>query len=254
MPSESNPAVEEVITSLCARAPQDRTICPTDAARAFAEARREDELGWRSHLGEVRRAAVKLALEGKLVIYRKGKVVDPADFRGVYRLGAPSAAKATINSRMTGEATSQMKERDPRVKIAVADPMGAALYSYYTTGELKSAGSSVTEGIGQGRVTANLEGAPVDFAFQISDEEALPIIFDLVVEEGLLLGGSSGVNIAGAIRLARELGPGHTIVTILADSGARYASKLFNPAFLRSKNLPVPAWLDTQGRAPQVFV
>src|SRR5208337_1708688 len=138
--------------------------------------------------------------------------------------------------------------------IALADPMGAALYSYYTTGELKSAGSSVTEGIGQGRVTANLEGAPVDFAFQISDEEALPIIFDLVVEEGLLLGGSSGVNIAGAIRLARELGPGHTIVTILADSGARYASKLFNPAFLRSKNLPVPAWLDTQGRAPQVFV
>ena len=147
-----------------------------------------------------------------------------------------------------------LKERDPRVKIAVADPMGAALYSYYTIGELKSAGSSVTEGIGQGRVTANLEGAPVDFAFQISDEEALPIIFDLVVEEGLLLGGSSGVNIAGAIRLARELGPGHTIVTILADSGARYASKLFNPAFLRSKNLPVPAWLDVHGRAPQVFV
>ena len=147
-----------------------------------------------------------------------------------------------------------LKERDPRVKIAVADPTGAALYSYYTTGELKSAGSSVTEGIGQGRVTANLEGAPVDFAFQISDEEALPIIFDLVVEEGLLLGGSTGVNIAGAIRLARELGPGHTIVTILADSGARYASKLFNPAFLRSKNLPVPAWLEAQGRAPQVFV
>ncbi|HKN27386.1 MAG TPA: cysteine synthase A [Roseiarcus sp.] len=147
-----------------------------------------------------------------------------------------------------------LKERDPRVKIALADPPGAALYSYYTTGELKSSGSSITEGIGQGRVTANLEGAPVDFAFQISDEEALPIIFDLVVEEGLLLGGSTGVNIAGAIRLARELGPGHTIVTILADSGARYASKLFNPAFLRSKNLPVPAWLEAQGRAPQVFV
>ena len=147
-----------------------------------------------------------------------------------------------------------LKERDARVNIALADPMGAALYSYYTTGELRSSGSSVTEGIGQGRVTANLEGAPVDFAFQISDEEALPIIFDLVVEEGLLLGGSSGVNIAGAIRLARELGPGHTIVTILANSGARYASKLFNPAFLRSKNLPVPAWLEAQGRAPQVFV
>jgi cysteine synthase len=147
-----------------------------------------------------------------------------------------------------------LKERNPRVNIALADPMGAALYSFYTTGELRSSGSSVTEGIGQGRVTANLEGAPVDFAFQISDEEALPIIFDLVVEEGLLLGGSTGVNIAGAIRLARELGPGHTIVTILADSGARYASKLFNPAFLRSKNLPVPAWLEAQGRAPQVFV
>ena len=147
-----------------------------------------------------------------------------------------------------------LKERDPRVKIALADPMGAALYSYYTTGELKSSGSSITEGIGQGRVTANLEGAPVDFAFQISDEEALPIIFDLVVEEGLLFGGSTGVNIAGALRLARELGPDHTIVTILADSGARYASKLFNPAFLRSKNLPVPAWLEAPGRAPQVFV
>jgi cysteine synthase len=147
-----------------------------------------------------------------------------------------------------------LKERNPRVKIALADPPGAALYSYYTTGELRSSGSSITEGIGQSRVTANLEDAPVDFAFQIPDEEALPIIFDLVVEEGLLLGGSTGVNIAGAIRLARELGPGHTIVTILADSGARYASKLFNPAFLRSKNLPVPAWLEAQGRAPQVFV
>ena len=146
-----------------------------------------------------------------------------------------------------------LKERDPRIKIALADPMGAALYSYYTTGELRSSGSSVTEGIGQGRVTANLEGAPVDFAFQIPDEEALPIIFDLVVEEGLLLGGSSGVNIAGAVRLARELGPGHTIVTILCDSGARYASKLFNPTFLRSKNLPIPAWLEAERRAPESF-
>ncbi len=147
-----------------------------------------------------------------------------------------------------------LKERDPRIKIALADPMGAALYSYYTTGQLKSFGSSITEGIGQGRVTANLEGAPVDVAFQIPDEEALPVVFDLVVEEGLLLGGSSGINIAGAIRLARELGPGHTIVTLLCDSGARYASKLFNPAFLRSKNLAVPAWLEAKGRAPEVFV
>jgi cysteine synthase len=147
-----------------------------------------------------------------------------------------------------------LKERDPNIKIALADPLGAALYSFYTTGELKSRGSSITEGIGQGRVTANLEGAPVDFAYQIPDEEALPIVFDLVVQEGLLLGGSSGINIAGAIHLARELGPGHTIVTLLCDSGARYASKLFNPAFLRSKTLPVPEWLEAKGKAPEVFV
>ena len=147
-----------------------------------------------------------------------------------------------------------LKERDSAVKIALADPMGAALYSFYTTGELKSSGSSITEGIGQGRVTANLEGAPVDFAFQIPDEEALPIVFDLAVKEGLLVGGSTGVNVAGAIRLARALGPGHTIVTLLCDSGARYASKLFNPAFLRAKGLPVPEWLEAKGRAPEVFV
>ena len=147
-----------------------------------------------------------------------------------------------------------LKERDPDIKIALADPLGAALYSFYTTGELKSSGSSITEGIGQGRVTANLEGAPVDFVYQIPDEEALPIVFQLVVEEGLLLGGSSGINIAGAIRLARELGRGHTIVTLLCDSGARYASKLFNPTFLRSKNLPVPAWLEAHPTAPKVFL
>jgi cysteine synthase len=147
-----------------------------------------------------------------------------------------------------------LKERNPNIKIAIADPLGAALYSFYTTGELHSSGSSITEGIGQNRITANLEAAPVDFAYQIPDEEALPIVFDLVVQEGLLLGGSSGINIAGAIHLARELGPGHTIVTLLCDSGARYASKLFNPAFLRSKNLPVPDWLEAKGSAPQVFV
>jgi cysteine synthase A len=147
-----------------------------------------------------------------------------------------------------------LKERNANIKIALADPLGAALYSFYTSGELRSSGSSITEGIGQGRITANLEGAPVDFAYQIPDEEALPIVFDLVVEEGLLLGSSSGINIAGAIHLARELGPGHTIVTLLCDSGARYASKLFNPAFLRSKNLPVPDWLEAKGASPQVFV
>ncbi|MGD9739441.1 MAG: cysteine synthase A [Bauldia sp.] len=130
-----------------------------------------------------------------------------------------------------------------RVTIGLADPMGAALYSYYTTGTLKSSGSSITEGIGQGRITANLEGAPIDVAFQITDEEALPIVFDLLLHEGLCVGASSGINIAGAIRLARELGPGHTVVTILADYGTRYQSKLFNPVFLRSKGLPVPSWL-----------
>ncbi|MFM7347755.1 MAG: cysteine synthase A [Tagaea sp.] len=132
----------------------------------------------------------------------------------------------------------------PSVKIAIADPYGAALYSYFTTGELKSEGSSITEGIGQGRITANLQGLKVDHAYRISDAEALTIVFDLLREEGLFLGASSGVNVAGAIAFAKTLGPGHTIVTILCDGGARYASKLFNPEFLRSKNLPVPAWLD----------
>src|ERR1700758_267878 len=137
-----------------------------------------------------------------------------------------------------------LKERNKNIRIGLADPMGAALYSYYTSGALKSEGSSITEGIGQGRVTKNLEGVPIDVAYQIPDEEAVPIIFDLLEHEGLCLGGSSGINIAGAVRLARELGPGHTIVTILADYGTRYQSKLFNPDFLRSKNLPVPAWLE----------
>jgi cysteine synthase len=137
-----------------------------------------------------------------------------------------------------------LKERNAKVKIALADPLGAALFSYYTTGELKAEGSSITEGIGQGRITKNLEGAPVDIAYQIPDAEALPPIFDLLQHEGLCLGGSTGINVAGAIRLAKELGPGHTIVTVLADFGTRYASRLFNPAFLKSKNLPVPAWLS----------
>lgn len=136
-----------------------------------------------------------------------------------------------------------LKERNSKVKIGLADPMGAALYSWYTAGELKSSGSSITEGIGQGRVTRNLEGVEVDVAYQISDPEALQICFDLAEHEGLLL-GVFGVNVAGAIRLARELGPGHTIVTVLCDSGVRYAAKMFNPEFLRSKDLPVPAWME----------
>jgi cysteine synthase A len=137
-----------------------------------------------------------------------------------------------------------LKERNPAIRIGIADPLGAALYAFYTRGELKAEGSSITEGIGQGRITKNLEGAPIDVAYQIPDAEALPIIFDLLKREGLCLGGSSGINVAGAIRLARDLGPGHTIVTVLADSGTRYQSRLFNPEFLKSKGLPVPPWLD----------
>ena len=129
------------------------------------------------------------------------------------------------------------------VKIGLADPYGAALYAYYTTGELKSEGGSISEGIGQGRITANLEGLTVDHAYRISDEEMLEVIYDLVEHEGMVMGGSTGVNVAGAIRLARELGPGHTIVTILCDQGARYQSKIFNRAFLTEKGLPIPSWL-----------
>jgi cysteine synthase A len=137
-----------------------------------------------------------------------------------------------------------LKSRNKNVRIALADPKGAALYSYYTHGVLKSEGSSITEGIGQGRITKNLEDAPIDVAYQIPDEEAVPVIFDLLEHEGLCMGGSTGINVAGAIRLAKELGPGHTIVTILADYGTRYQSKLFNPEFLREKGLPVPEWLE----------
>jgi len=147
-----------------------------------------------------------------------------------------------------------LKARNPEIRIGLADPFGAALYSYYTTGELKAEGSSITEGIGQGRITANLEGAPVDVAYQIPDSEALGIVFDLAENEGLLLGGSSGINVAGAIRLARDLGPGHTIVTVLADGGARYASKLFNVEFLRGLNLPTPKWLEKQVAVDPGFV
>ncbi|MGA9319672.1 MAG: cysteine synthase A [Xanthobacteraceae bacterium] len=146
-----------------------------------------------------------------------------------------------------------LKSFNNAVRIALADPMGAALYSYYTTGTLKSEGSSITEGIGQGRVTKNLEGAPIDIAYQIPDQEAVPIIFDLLENEGLCLGGSSGINVAGAVRLANELGPGHTIVTILADYGTRYQSKLFNPEFLREKKLPVPAWLERHSQIKVPF-
>ena len=140
------------------------------------------------------------------------------------------------------------------VKIALADPDGAALHSYYTTGELATQGGSIAEGIGQVRITRNLEGFTPDFSYNIPDSEALPIVFDLLEHEGLCLGASSGVNVAGAMRLARDLGPGHTIVTVLCDYGTRYQSKLFNPDFLREKDLPVPGWLDKpQAELPSVF-
>jgi cysteine synthase A len=153
-----------------------------------------------------------------------------------------------------GGVSDALKAKNKNIMIALADPMGAALYSYYTTGVLKAEGSSITEGIGQGRITKNIEGAIIDRAYQIPDSEGIPLVFDLIAEEGLCLGGSSGINVAGAIRLAKEMGRGKVIVTILCDLGTRYQSKLFNPEFLRSKNLPVPAWLETGSTPlPTVF-
>jgi cysteine synthase len=137
-----------------------------------------------------------------------------------------------------------LKEKNSNIRIVLADPMGSALYHYYAHGELKAEGTSITEGIGQGRVTGNLEGAPIDDWVQVTDEEALPLLFEMVKQDGLVLGGSTGINVMAALKVARSLGPGHIIVTILADDGTRYQSKLFNPAFLRSKNLPVPTWLE----------
>lgn len=147
-----------------------------------------------------------------------------------------------------------LRSRSKDVKIGLADPDGAALYEYFANGELKSDGSSISEGIGQGRITANLEGLEVDFPYNISDAEALPVVYDLLEHEGLCMGLSTGVNVAGAIRMAKDLGPGHTIVTILCDYGSRYQSKVFNPAFLREKGLPVPRWMDeVRDDIPTVF-
>jgi len=143
-----------------------------------------------------------------------------------------------------GGVSLALKEKNKKIRIGIADPGGAALYSYYTTGELKAEGTSITEGIGQGRITANLDGIEVNKAYRVNDDEALNVLFGLVETEGLCLGGSAGVNVAGAIRLANDLGPGHTIVTILCDYGNRYQSKLYNPEFLRGKGLPVPAWME----------
>jgi len=159
--------------------------------------------------------------------------------------GKVDAFVAAVGSGGTIAGVSDaLKARSNDVKIALADPGGAALYGYYAHGELKAEGTSITEGIGQSRITANLEGAKIDEAFRIPDEEALHILYDLVMEEGVCLGGSAGINIAGAVRMARKMGPGHTIVTILCDHGSRYQSKLFNPDFLREKGLPTPPWLD----------
>ena len=153
-----------------------------------------------------------------------------------------------------GGVSMGLKAKRSDIVIGLADPMGAALYSYYTTGELKSEGSSITEGIGQGRITANMEGVVIDKAYQIPDAEAVERVFQMLREEGLCLGGSSGMNVAGAVRLARELGPGHRIVTVLCDYGTRYQSRLFNPDFLREKSLPVPDWMEDNGPdLPQVF-
>lgn len=136
-----------------------------------------------------------------------------------------------------------LKQKNPAVKIVLADPMGSALFNKFAHGELRSEGTSITEGIGQGRVTKNLDGAPIDDQLQVTDAEMLPLVYDLVIREGLLLGGSAGINVAAAIKVARQLGPGHTVVTILCDGGGRYQSKMFNPDFLRSKTLPIPPWM-----------
>jgi len=166
--------------------------------------------------------------------------------------GKVDAFICSVGSGGTLAGTAEaLRARNKDVKIGLADPEGAALYNYYAHGELKSAGDSITEGIGQGRITANLQDLRVDFPYQIPDSEALPYVFDLLEHEGLCLGGSSGINIAGAVRMARELGPGKTIVTILCDYGSRYQSKLYNPQFLRAKGLPVPQWLT---REPTVDV
>ena len=152
-----------------------------------------------------------------------------------------------------GGVSMGLKGKRGSIAIGVADPMGSAIYNYYANGELKAEGSSITEGIGQGRITANLEGVAVDKAYQIPDAEVLEVVYRLLSEEGLCLGGSSGVNVAGAIRMARDLGPGHTVVTVLCDYGTRYQSKMFNPSFLRGKGLPVPPWLEEAPAPPDVF-
>ena len=200
------------------------------------------------------RVAAELAETERAGVVWANQWDNPANWRGHYETTGPEIWAQTggrvdgfvsaigTGGTLAGTARA-LKERNPGIVVGLADPEGAAMYSYFKTGELASEGSSITEGIGQGRVTGNVAEAKVDAPFRIPDGEALPVVFRLLKEEGLCLGGSSGINVAGAIRLARELGPGHTVVTILCDGGQRYASKLFNPAFLREKGLPVPDWL-----------
>jgi len=204
------------------------------------------------HVAE--RLATQLAQSESSGVLYANQWDNPSNRNGHYRSTGPEIWKQTLG-RLDGFTCAigtggtlagvgmHLKEKNPGVVIAAADPMGAAMYHYFKHGELKSEGSSVVEGIGQGRITGNIGGAPVDDAYRIGDEEALLVLFDLLRSEGLCLGGSSGINVAGAIRMAKDLGPGHTVVTILADSGARYQSKLYNPEFLRTRGLPVPAWL-----------
>ena len=200
------------------------------------------------------RVAAELAETERAGVVWANQWDNPANWRGHYETTGPEIWAQTggrvdgfvsaigTGGTLAGTARA-LKERNPGIVVGLADPEGAAMYSYFKTGELASEGSSITEGIGQGRVTGNVAEAKVDAPFRIPDGEALPVVFRLLKEEGLCLGGSSGINVAGAIRLARELGPGHTVVTILCDGGQRYASKLFNPAFLREKGLPIPDWL-----------
>ena len=171
-------------------------------------------------------------------------IILEAEKRGALNPGGVIVEGTAGNTGGTLAGVSMfLKEKRRAIRTAAADPMGAAMYHWIKHRELKSEGDSITEGIGLGRVTRNIAGALIDDAYQVPDSEALPLLFDLLKEEGLCLGGSSGINVAGAIRLARDLGPGHTVVTILADSGTRYQSKLFNPAFLKEKGLPCPDWL-----------
>ncbi len=206
-----------------------------------------------------RRTAAELAATEPLGVLYADQWDNPANREGHVLSTGPEIWEQTSGTvdgficavgtggTLTG-VSEYLKGQNPNIVTAAADPMGASIYSWIKTGELAAEGDSITEGIGQGRITGNLEGARIDDAFRIPDEEMLPVCFDLLQEEGLLLGGSSGVNVAGAIRLAKQLGPGKTIVTVLCDSGSRYESKLYNPAFLAARGLPLPPWLTERGK------